>query len=245
MLLTDGLDLAEEISTANEELAEIMEGRTNFYWLLARVFAREADGAFLAALRDQKELLGAIRGISRRGQGLLRDFFQRTGAKSIGDVAADLAVEYAGLFLGAGGRQGRPARPYASVYLSRDGCLMQEPYSRIADFYNRAGFARSADARELDDHISVVLEFMAHLAEGTVRALKNREDRSVRERLRLQDAFLRDNVLTWVPAFCQDAARYADSEFYRAFAAITSAFVKADEELLQELLQEMAVEDRQ
>ncbi len=238
----NGAKLTGERTTLDDELLGIMEGRTHFYRLLARVFAREADAEFLEALRNHSELLSAMRGVSRTGQGLLKDFFQRTSALPIENVALDLAVEYARLFLGAGHVQGaagkQPSKPYASVYLSRDRFLMQEPWARIGDFYNRAGFQRAEASRELDDHISVVLEFMGHMAESTIGVLKSGDQASVREKLLLQDTFLRDYVLTWVPTLCREVSRSATSGFYKGFALITSAFVKADKQLIEELTQE-------
>ncbi len=223
-----------ETLTLEAELIEMMEGRANFYRLLARVFRKEVDAEFLEALAGQTQLLAALRGISRKGQSLLKDFLRQISAVQMESVVNDLTVEYADLFLGTGRSQGRSALPYASVYLGRDKSLMEEPYVQIRRFYQRAGFQAAAGSSELEDHVASVLEFLGHLAAGTSCSIAGGDWATAREQLSSQAEFLDKHVLTWVPAFCRDTSRHASSGFYKAFALLTAAFAKADRAVVEE-----------
>lgn len=224
---------------SGEELVVFMESRGHFYRLLSRVFAREVDAEFLAAVGSEKALMAAMRELSRRGQDVLRDFFRRASEMPAEALVLELAVEYATLFLGTGRSSGRSALPYASVYLSQDRCLMQEPFVRIRSFYAEAGFSQVSGSRELDDHISVVLEFLSHMAVSTADRLTRGDSAAASERLLLQDTFLKEHVLTWVPAFCRDVSRYDTTGLYKGFALIASAFVKADKDVVRDARREL------
>jgi TorA-specific chaperone len=219
---------------SRDELIAIMRNRAQFYRLLARVFAGEVDAKFVAALDSEKALMSAMRGLSRRGYEALREFYKLARERSSDAVVEELAVEYAALFLGTEHVRGRRTRPYASVHLSEDRTLMQEPFARIRDFYSQSGFARLDGSRELEDHISVMLEFLGQMAESTAEHLMRR-DSAAQEWLRLQEAFLSEHMLTWTPTFCRHVSQDDETGFYKGFALITSALLKADKEVVQDV----------
>lgn len=229
----------EDRAGASDQMIALMESRAHFYRLLSRVFAREMDAEALAVVGGEKASMAATRELSRRGYEALRDFFKKADETASEAVLLDLAVEYAALFLGTGSSRGRSAVPYASVYLSEDRRMMQEPFIRIRSFYARAGYARVDGARELDDHIAVVIEFLGHMADGTARHLARGEVEAAVERLALQEAFLSEHVCTWAPTFCRDVSRFDKTGFYKGFALITRAFLKADWAMVAEAKQEI------
>jgi TorA maturation chaperone TorD len=67
--------------------------------------------------------------------------------------------------------------------------------------------------KEPDDHIALELEFMAWLCNQSETAA--------------QQQFLNNHILKWVPLFCSDVAKGADTSFYRIVAELTGAWVEA------------------
>ena len=191
------------------------------YRFLSRVFRREPDAAFLRALRGVRfPETGAEAGNAEVRAWLeAGSRFNRCAAALGTDAQDTLAVDYARCFLGAGKAEAAAAFPYASVYTSEKRSIMQEAWSRMHEKLAGRGLAVSApEADLLEDHISVELDYAAWLCE-------HGDKRECRE-------FLNIYLLSWVSAWRADVEQYAETEFYRAAAALTEAFLHYDYALL-------------
>ncbi|MBI4769378.1 MAG: molecular chaperone TorD family protein, partial [Chloroflexi bacterium] len=130
-------------------------------------------------------------------------------------AARDLTLAYTRLFLGPG----RPlAHPYESVVL--EGRLMGAAAAQIAACYAQAGLHLSAAQRELPDHISVELAFMAHLAA--------REERDPLAGFPDRRRFLREHLARWLPQFCERVEASGAHPFYSEAARAARELVEAD-----------------
>ncbi len=191
--------------------------RSGLYGFLAEVFRAEPTAALLRRIRN----------------GRLAETLTAAGAH-LGDSLAgrpeaalleDLAVEYTRLFLGPGPH----VQPYAAVYLDGEGASLCGPAAVwLRDFMERAGFALAPEHRDLPDHVSVELEFMARMAEREARAIERSDHETAAECRHIQKAFLDHHLGRWLPEFCGHAAEHAELTFYREMARLAGHFVESE-----------------
>ena len=186
------------------------------YRFLSRLFRAEADAALLEKLRAVRFPESAEGASGAAAEWLAAGArFNRAVAALPQDAEETLAVDFARAFLGAGLASGEAAFPYASVYTSEKRSVMQEAFSRMHELLENRGLAVPAgNAALLADHLSVELDYAAWLCENATAA-ETRE-------------FLNVHMLGWVPAWRADAGKYAETEFYRAAAALAEAWLRFD-----------------
>lgn len=142
----------------------------------------------------------------------------------------DLILAYTRLFLGPG----RPvAHPYESVYV--EGRLMGAAAGQVVECYNEAGLELSTEIRELPDHVSLELAFMAHLAAEEERDPDRRAVWCDRER-----RFLLEHLARWLPQFCSKIERSKAHPYYREAAWEAKKLIEEDLQRLAPPLAEAA-----
>ena len=217
---------------SESDLYSLMLQRQAMYEFLARAFRSEVDQEFLDDLAHVD--VGAETGVAE----IDRAYRALAGwlATVDGSTVDALRTEYARIFLGAGPRGGGAAFPYESVYTSPQGLLMQEARDRVVQLYRAQGLQLAAGSADAEDHLSIELEFVAHLCASAARAYAAGEPEEAQRCLRAQAAFLAEHLLNWAPRLCSDVERLASSGLYQAFANITSAYLDVDHDLLAALL---------
>lgn len=135
-----------------------------------------------------------------------------------------LLVEYTRLFLGP---VEAVARPYGSVWLTKEKTLMQPVSHEVAAIYEEGGFELAEAFTDLPDHVVAELEFLYVLLFKENRARRD-GDVSLASVLALKSRFLREHLGAWTPAFCGAVEKGSTSPFYRGLAALTRAFVAAE-----------------
>lgn len=196
----------------DERVAECRSLHTLFA-VLARCLEEEVDADLLGALR------GALRPILHQAQ------LPADDALFVADepqVLAQLAEEYAGLFIAPGG-----VSPHASVF--ETGCMYREPADRAAAAYAQAGyrFERRLSG-EFADHIGTMLGFYAarYLAEAEQL---ERADLEGAQQIRVErEAFLVEQLASWAPGWCVRAARAALQPFYGRLLVFTERALWAE-----------------
>lgn len=174
--------------------------RVTLYRLVARLFARELDGAAIAVL--QSGGLGMLLAEAAPDEPLpaaeLAAF-----APALGLGEAVLARFYARLFL-IGGPGSVP--PYESCFVDPAGRLQASPVVAMTALLRAHGLAPAAGWREPLDHVSVQLELLAEL---------------ILERNAFGERLLRERHLRrWIPAFAWALERHDQSGLYAASALI-------------------------
>ncbi len=146
----------------------------------------------------------------------------------------DLCRAYTRLFLGPG----RPiAHPYESVYV--EGQLLGEAAVQVAASYAEAGLRLSISERELPDHVSVELAFMAYLA------AQEESDPAVAEMWRqLQRQFLFEHLARWLPQFCEKVEKSNAHPFYCEAVRAVKELVEQDVTLLLPPARQLSSTDR-
>jgi anaerobic sulfite reductase subunit A len=193
-------------------------------------------------LRDLSEknalFFAAAQNSDLTGSGLAEGFRQIAGFASslkgvdLGKVRLELAVEYAGLFLGV---WGKPAHPSESYYLTDRQLIMQGPRDDVLKLYRAMGVDKAGVFKEPEDHIALELQFMAHLCDKTNAALQDSKFEDARKYLDVQRNFLDEHLGRWIPKLASDILKSSRHEFYRAIATITKAYVDVDKEQVANL----------
>jgi putative dimethyl sulfoxide reductase chaperone len=214
------------------ELYELLGNRSSTYAFLSRAYKEEPSLDFLNAL---------VRVFSTAKGGIGEDptltaFVQKIAGTDLASVVSALATEYAALFLNVGKI---PVYPFESVYTSAERLLMQQARDDVLKEYRKAGLAQTQDFREPEDHIALELDFMSNLGSRTLASLQAQETMAAIESLRWQKDFFEKHLMVWVPKFCQDVGRAAQSDFYRGVALLTNEFLESERETIPALIDEL------
>ena len=198
--------------------------RNGLYSLLAAVFREELTEGLLRKL-------------------LAPDFLNTLAEAGIdtGELSAlmlddafieDLTLEFSRLFMGPG----KHVPPYESVHLGGDGGTLWGPEtSAVKKFIGKSGFTYDENYHGLPDHISVELEFMAHLTGLEAEAWQLHNSEKAINCLRFQKEFLNRHLNLWAGKFADKVAELAELPLYPKMAKLTRDFVEADHKELSKI----------
>jgi len=106
---------------------------------------------------------------------------------------------------------------------------MQEARDRAVETFANHGLRLALDENGLpEDHLANLLEFMAWLCQSCHDALAAADNGRAANLLSEQLSFLRQHLLNWVPKFCADLEKHADTLFYQSIGKITRGFLQLD-----------------
>ena len=223
-----------------DELISASDNRQAIYSFLARTYAVEFTAETLKELAENRGLWSRLaEGPEIRGTELaegfktLAEFAAKLNGSDLETARLELAVEYAGLFLGV--RQ-VPPHPSESVYTGKGRLLMQKPRDDVMKIYRRMGLERSSEFNEPEDHIAVELQFMADLSGKSGEALRTGDLVEAKNCLEVQRDFVSEHLIKWVPMLAKDILRGAQREFYKAIAKITEGYVRIDRDVLVQMI---------
>jgi TorA maturation chaperone TorD len=207
-------------NTEKVQRMAVARQRSNIYGLLASVYRQEVTADLLHQVKDP-QFLGVL---SDLGVQLRSDFLQKPEE----ELLDDLAVEYAGLFLGPGGH----ISPHESVHHQRgdghSGLLWGESTAEVKKFIESTGLSYDSEYTGLPDHISVELEFMQQLTLREEEAWKEEDKDGATNCLKIEKKFLEEHLIRWIPIFCEKVIELAELPFYREMAALTKNFIEFD-----------------
>jgi TorA maturation chaperone TorD len=176
--------------------------------------------SLLQGLEDPPEMAEGLRLLAGLDDGGDREAFE--GA---------LRWDFTRLFVGP---YRLPAPPYESVYTSPERLVMQEAAWQVRQEYARAGLQVRKQDSPPPDHVGLELHFMAFLCRQTLRALQAGEPSAAEGLLRSQKEFFERHLVRWLPRFCEDVLKSAQTDLYRGAALVLRGFLALEEELLQE-----------
>ena len=111
---------------------------------------------------------------------------------------------------------------------STDAFFRAQQLADIGGFYKAFGVERSAEGRERQDHLSIELEFMAHLMEKELFAAAS-SDPSLREKAAVcrdgQKNFIEAHLMWWVPGFAELLRKGTTTGLYAEWADSLAAFI--------------------
>jgi TorA maturation chaperone TorD len=234
MLKFNGENMENKESIENIDLKALLDMRSQIYFTLSRVFAKEVDKEFLEQITNNREVLKDIALSSGDeafivGANKLGKFLDNLENKSVDLCIEELACNFAMLFLNAAANtEIKHIYPYASVYLSENHLLYQKETEDVIKFYAENKIAQKEDFKEPEDHIAVELNFIALLTDGASKALRNNDATTAIDKLKVTKKFMEKHLLPWVHRFCIDLREAATDDFYSSFADITLGFIRTD-----------------
>lgn len=213
----------------------ILKNRQKFYGFLSRIYREEVDQKFLDKIKETKFSSECSEKELEDGYRMLTSYLESCSENSLTDLAAD----YAKVFLAAGIINGDAAFPYESIYACSGRIIMQETCEQVAALYKRNGLSKAEALNIPEDHISLELEFMGGLCQSAQQDILDKEFQAIKINLQNQMDFLNRHLLNWIPDFCTDVERFAETGFYKAVAKLTRGFVRIDSDCLATLLKQL------
>ncbi len=207
--------------------AEFFEIRPSIYGRLANLLYSEPSSETLEEAGEQlSRVEGAVAlwnepGLAASIRNLLSALARST--------RENLAVDYAGLFLG--GQEGLLC-PSESSYLENK--VYGEATLKVIEVYAKQGFVKEDTFHEPDDHIAVECAFMSALGWEFIQMVHERggEAPVCREHMKRQLDFLEEHLLNWIPDWAKQVEDFSETDFYRALAGLTRTWIEADRRLL-------------
>ncbi|MGI1659788.1 MAG: TorD/DmsD family molecular chaperone [Desulfitobacterium sp.] len=219
------------------EYSTLLASRETMYRFLGRLYVVEVDQELLNQMKSMSFPAESNDAELSKGYRRLEEYLQKPGI----DPLTDLAVDYAKIFLGAG-TNAYVAYPYESVYTSPERLIMQDARDQVVALYRAKELDICKPLNFPEDHIALELEFMAYLCLETQKALATQNLIAVSACLKEQLNFLLRHLLNWVPGFCADVEKYAETAFYKATAQITQGYLRLERILLEDLITECNIE---
>lgn len=213
------------------EIIDLLESRARTYGMLARLLRVEVDAKTLAELQGMRFPVATGNSQVDEGYRLLYDYLKRAWDDSV----TELAVDYARTFIGHGVNGYSAAYPFESVYTSERRLMMQEARAEVLKTFRENNLKRGA-WNEGEDHIALELEFVQRTSLRAVEALRADDEDEAVHQLQVQQAFINDHLLNWVPMFTADIQNFAKTKFYQGLAVLLLGFLEEDAALLEELL---------
>ncbi|MFC7678634.1 molecular chaperone [Paenibacillus sp. GCM10028914] len=109
------------------------------------------------------------------------------------------------------------------------------PYSPssqdLSDFYASVGVAFKKVNGEPDDHLAIELEFMTILHDRMLNSVYSED--SMLELMEIQERFLDEHLLTWIPALCRELNASTISPLYSAVSCLLAEFLEYDLAMLR------------
>jgi len=195
------------------------QSRINLYALLSRIMLQELDIEMLKMIKNDENIL---------------DFFptfkewapltELNEKKLLEEVINPDFVNLSVLHL----------IPYETFYTRDDQMIETGGANPVTDMYSAYDFMVDYEvARTLSsDHIGVELEFMHHLANAELQALKDNNTDAVKELRETQHEFLNKHLLRWAPMYLINMKYEARTPLYYDGAEMALEFMLSDNEYL-------------
>jgi TorA maturation chaperone TorD len=122
--------------------------------------------------------------------------------------------EYFNLFIGVGRGE---LLPYGSYY--QTGFLHERPLARVREDLALLGIERSDNTREPEDHIAILCEIMAGLAQGAFEADEPAQAR-----------FFERHLAPWAARFFADLETTGAAQFYKSVGRLGRTFMELEAE---------------
>ena len=214
------------------EFETIQLNRAALYTFVARLFERPLtqDDIEQLASTDFSALACGDQSIDH---GL--HVMERTLAKRNTGTRELLNRDYTSAFYGAQTLNGKVAIPYESAYEGSDQRLMGAARSRVFNIYKKQALKLAEGIDLPEDHISFMCQFMAVMAKRAIESKNAGRTEELRQNLLLQQAFLREHILSWFPKMREIAGELVEGRFYRGVMELAQGAFDMDAWVLKRL----------
>ena len=213
------------LETPHQLTADDLAAAQVAFDLASTLVREEPTGELLALLAQDGMLAEAPFGQDNpnveRGLVLMRSWLADAHARKGDDGLAELRREWLRLIAGLG----TPEVPsWESYYTASDHRLFSERTVEVRELYARHGLQAQHPGSEPDDHLGLLLQFLAHLAKEESEAASSEDVALARGDARLT---LERHVLPWLPAWYEAMMRHAGTDYYKGVANLTFGLVQS------------------
>ena len=147
-----------------------------------------------------------------------------------------LKSDFTRLFLVPGGAY---VHPWESPYIGKETMLFQESTLDVRHRYREHGFAAVEFGHFPEDHVSMMLDFLAHLSSRAFDAFGDGDDAQVAHVLSAQEDFMRAHLLNWLPDFRGKLHAADEAGTFARMADALQAFLEVDARFAGELASQL------
>lgn len=192
------------------------QARSNIYALTSRLFLQELDDELLNMIRNDNNILEFFptlrewENFSLENRVLINEYFN---------------PDYTNIAL-------LHLIPYESFYTRDDQKIETGGANPVTDMYSATNFMVDYEKARVvsSDHIGVELEFMHHLVEAQIKAIKDEDTQAIKDIKDMQKEFLNRHLLKWAPLYLLNAKYEARTPLYYDLADLTLEFILNDNE---------------
>jgi len=202
-----------------------MRQRKLQYDFLSRVFREPLSHEFL---KEWKELIHHEIELSEQ----LEPFFHEMNHSELNEIAEKEKQHFLTLFFGP---EHILAPPWESVHRSEDGLLFGEATLKMREKLRSFDLVFEGGYKELEDHISIELEFMGYLISKTIDLIEKNEVDELIDILHDQYSFLDEHLTKWIGHFTNRIQLNTSSSLYRGAARFLNTLIQQDYQYLKEI----------
>ncbi|MEM3565302.1 MAG: molecular chaperone TorD family protein [Candidatus Bathyarchaeia archaeon] len=228
---------SKEETFENSLLCDTLKNCGKVYFLLGKIYEKEVTANLLKSLSESITFFRSKKLSDEeleKGIELLDEYLSKQRSRGFECAEAELAVDYANLFLGVKGL------PHPSESAYKCGFIMASPCEEVLRTYQKANLNLKEDYKEPADHIAVELYFMANLCWKTAENLAKNKKHEAKKCLQIMKDFLNNHLLSWIPSFTTNISNLAITDFYRGLAIITKRFAELNKALTEQALKLLA-----
>jgi putative dimethyl sulfoxide reductase chaperone len=210
-----------------------LQARAAGYGFLALLFLEQPEHEFVSRLlaADVQEGLRSLASGAAANAKIVAGLQEMVayvkvgGSRSIEATCQVLAVERTRLLHGVE-RHDAPPPPYESLYRSPEVGGGISVLEALAEFYREAQVERSERQVDQIDYLGLELDLMRLLCEEESSCQEQGEAEAATGFASLQQRFLQEHLLQWVPHYCELMVKYPKAGFYRGVARLLLGFLE-------------------
>ena len=214
-----------------EVVLTLMAGRAYVFSLLHKMLGAEPTNAQMDAVSSEESLaaLSLFEGESEAAAKL------KAVLVSCKELDMDAAkMEYTRLFLGP---DKLIAPPWESCYTAKERALFQESTLAVRSWYQRYSYVPAGYPSHPDDHISLMMHFLALTTERAAACVKDDVLCGYRNLLEGQKLFEKNHLLYWVHQYADDMKESKTALLYPQLVRAMADFIAYDQQIIDELLE--------
>jgi TorA maturation chaperone TorD len=202
---------------------EQTQARSNIYALLSRILMQELDDEMLTTIKNDDQILEFFPNLKK-----WEPLSTLQNSELLGEHLNPDFVNLSVLHL----------VPYETFYTRDDQKIETGGANPVTDIYSAYDFIVDYEIARVvsSDHIGVELEFMHHLCEAQMKAMKEGDDESAKDFLNAQKEFLNVHLLKWAPMYLINMKYESRTPLYYDAAEMALEFILSDNELVNESL---------
>lgn len=218
-----------------EVVLTLMAGRAYVFSLLHKMLGAEPTRALMDAVSSGESLQAVS--LFESGDSDAAEKLKGV-LSSCGDMDEEkleqVKDEYTRLFIGP---DKLIAAPWESVYTTKERALFQESTLAVRSWYQNYGYAPAQAPNYPDDHISLMMHFLALTTERAAVCVRDDMLCGYRNMLEGQKLFEQNHILNWVYQYADDMDKSRTKLLYPQLVRAMADFMAYDQQVVKELLE--------